>query len=275
MDKTNSAAMTYIVLGTLKNFPIPIPPIEVQREIVSILDIFTGLEAELEAELEARRKQYEHYQFKLMWSDDSINSTEIKNVKDVCIERFWLMPATPKYIENGEIPYVTSKNLRNGEIDFTASKFISRDSFDEISKNRSIEVNDILIGMIGTIGEIGRVKESDPEFYGQNMYLLRLNQDQVNIDYFLQFINSDMVRSHFSSVKHNSSQGYLKAEHVEDLKIPMPPLAEQGRIAKILDEFKAISYDLTAGLPGEIAARRKQYEYYRDKLLTFKEFEVA
>jgi type I restriction enzyme S subunit len=52
-------------------------------------------------------------------------------------------------------------------------------------------------------------------------------------------------------------------------------LAEQGRIAKILDEFKAISYDLTAGLPGEIAARRKQYEYYRDKLLTFKEFEVA
>jgi type I restriction enzyme S subunit len=180
MDKTNSAAMTYIVLGTLKNFPIPIPPIEVQREIVSILDIFTGLEAELEAELEARRKQYEHYQFKLMWSDDSINSTEIKNVKDVCIERFWLMPATPKYIENGEIPYVTSKNLRNGEIDFTASKFISRDSFDEISKNRSIEVNDILIGMIGTIGEIGRVKESDPEFYGQNMYLLRLNQDQVN-----------------------------------------------------------------------------------------------
>jgi type I restriction enzyme S subunit len=107
------------------------------------------------------------------------------------------------------------------------------------------------------------------------MYLLRLNLEIIDINYFLQILNSSKTRDYFSSVKHNSSQGYLKAEHVEELIIPVPPLEEQRRIASILDSLKSMTIDITIGLPAEIAARRTQYEYYRNKLLTFKELEVA
>jgi len=274
-DKTNAAAMTYIVLGTLKNFPIPVPPIEVQQEIVDILDKFTQLEAELEAELEARRKQYEHYHQTLIWGHASKKGSRWCTVKDICIDKFWLMPATPKYIDDGEIPYITSKNLQDGEISFEKAKLISHESFMEISKNRSIQGGDILIGMIGTIGEVAIVKPNEPRFYGQNMYLLRLNLEEIDVDYFLQFLNSSEVRNRFSAVKHNSSQGYLKAEHVENLRLPLPSLLEQRRIASMLDSFKAMTKSVCVGLPAEIDARRKQYEYYRDRLLTFKEFDAA
>jgi len=258
-----------------RDLPIPLPPIEVQQEIVYVLDKFTQLEAELEAELEARRKQYEHYHQTLIWGHASNKGSRWCTVKDICIDKFWLMPATPKYIDDGEIPYITSKNLQDGEISFEKAKLISHESFMEISKNRSIQCGDILIGMIGTIGEVAIVKPNDPRFYGQNMYLLRLNLEEIDVDYFLQFLNSREVRNRFLAVKHNSSQGYLKAEHVENLRLPLPSLLEQRRIASMLDSFKAMTKSVCVGLPAEIDARRKQYEYYRDRLLTFKELGAA
>ena len=152
---------------------------------------------------------------------------------------------------------------------------ISQESFKKISKNRKIQDDDVLIGMIGTIGEVARVKSDDLPFYGQNMYLLRLNQEVIDVNYFLQILNSNITRAYFAGIKHNSSQGYLKAEHVEELKIPVPSLVEQRRIAKILDNLKSLTNDISKGLPAEIKARRQQYEYYRSKLLTFKELDVA
>jgi type I restriction enzyme S subunit len=254
---------------------IQIPPLEIQKEIVRILDAFTELEAELEAEQEARKIQYEFYHKKLVGFGKSDEEVNWSTVQDVCADKFWLMPATPKFEINGEIPYVTSKNLSDGSIDFNSKKMISHESYRKISKNRTIAPGDILIGMIGTIGEVGYVQPKDLPFYGQNMYLLRLNPLVVDTNYFLQFINSAEVRHHFTSVKHNSSQGYLKAEHIENLRIPLPPLSEQKAIAKVLDTFKELTANLTYGLPAEISSRRKQYEYYLNRLLTFKELQTS
>lgn len=130
-------------------------------------------------------------------------------------------------------------------------------------------MGDFLISMIGTIGEVAMVKEGDLDFYGQNMYLIRLNENLINSAYFLQFFDSPTMKNHFNSVKNNSGQGYLKANNIENIRVPLPSMAEQIRIAAILDKFEALTQSITEGLPREIELRGKQYEYYRDMLLGF------
>ena len=112
----------------------------------------------------------------------------MKTIKDILLDGFWIMPSTPSFVEDGEIPYITSKNIKVGEIDFSNVQYISSEDFKTISKNRPIKINDMLISMIGTLGNIAIVKETDGEFYGQNMYLLRLNPEVINLDYFFHYI---------------------------------------------------------------------------------------
>ncbi|MBQ7036750.1 MAG: restriction endonuclease subunit S [Clostridia bacterium] len=159
-----------------------------------------------------------------------------KTVKDVVKESFWIMPATPNFIDNG-IPYITSKNIKMGKLDFSKVQYISQNDYDEISKNRPIIVNDLLISMIGTLGNVAIVKECDIPFYGQNMFLLRLNPDIVDLRYFYNYFNSDTINSYLQSKKNKSTQGYLKANHIDDLRIPIVSLEEQKRIADELDKI--------------------------------------
>lgn len=265
---TSMGSLPQIAIPITDNFRIPIPPIAIQEEIVRILDNFTDLSAELSAELSARKKQYEYYRDKLLV--DNPNSTSVK-VKDVTKDRFWIMPATPNFISEKGVPYITSKNIRKGKILFENVKNISEEDYRAISNNRPIIENDILISMIGTLGEIAIVQKSDLYFYGQNMFLLRLNENIINIRYFYHFFDTKIMKEYFNSIKNASSQGYLRAQHIEEVNIPLPSLEEQERIVAILDRFDTLCNDLTIGLPAEIDARRKQYEYYRDKLLTFQE----
>ena len=252
--------------------PIPCPnnpekSLAIQSEIVRILDKFTALTAELTAELTARKKQYNYYRDQLLSFEDG--EVEWKTLEEVLVDKFWIMPATPKFDDNGEIPYVTSKNISGGNIDFERVKHISRDDFLSISKNRPILKGDFLISMIGTIGEIARVKCLDPDFYGQNMYLIRLNEELLHPRYFLHFFDSPRMKFYFKSVKNNSGQGYLKANNIDGLSIPLPSIDEQQKIAFILDKFDTLTSSITEGLPREIELRQKQYEYYRDLLFSF------
>ena len=195
---------------------------------------------------------------------------EWKDLATLTKDRFWIMPATPKFDENEKIPYITSKNIRGGNIDFEKTKRISQSDYLNLSRNRPILSGDILISMIGTIGEVARVKKTDLDFYGQNMYLIRLNKELINSDYFLHFFDSPSMKNHFNSVKNNSGQGYLKANDIEKLQIPIPTLKIQAEIVRILDAFT----ELTAELTAELVARKQQYAYYRDELLTFNEGEA-
>lgn len=269
-SRVEQGARFRLPYATMATFKIPVPPLEVQYEIVRVLDSFMELEAELEAELGARKKQYEFYQSAFYSMDE--NTTTLK---ELSLDTFWIMPATPKFISDGEVPYITSKNIRGGDISFDKIKHISKESYESISKNRPILKGDILVSMIGTIGEIARVKESDLDFYGQNMYLVRLDESKVDPDYFMHFFDSPRMKNFFASVKNNSGQGYLKANHVESLSIPLPKLEKQIEIAQSLNKFKSLTTSLSEGLPAELNARRKQYEYYRNKLLTFKELAHA
>ena len=195
---------------------------------------------------------------------------EFRALGDLTIDKFWIMPATPKFNAREKIPYITSKNIRGGNIDFAKVKYISHSDYLNISHNRPILEDDILISMIGTIGEVARVKKTDLYFYGQNMYLIRLDESLLNISYFLHYFDSKGMKKHFNATKNKSSQGYLRANDIEDIQVPIPPLTIQKEIVAILDKFDALVNDISTGLPAEIAARKKQYEYYRNQLLDFK-----
>ncbi len=158
----------------------------------------------------------------------------VKSVKEVLSDDFWIMPATPEYKAEG-IPYITSKNIKNGVIDFGNVNYISKEDYESISKNRPIKIGDILISMIGTLGETAEVTEHDGKFYGQNMFLVRLNNKAVNKRYFLNFFRSDAVKRALAGSQNQSTQKYLKANHIEDLQIPVPSIEEQSAIANKLD----------------------------------------
>lgn len=249
---------------------IPIPPHPVQTEIVRILDALTALTSELTSELILRRKQYEYYREKLL-SEEELGKVgfEWKTVKSLCNDNFWLMPATPEFDDNGNIPYITSKNIKGGKIDFQNTKYINEYVYQELSRTRCIIENDILISMIGTIGEAVIVKKEDLYFYGQNMYVLRLNNELVNHKFFLYYFTAPFILNSLLSKKNSSNQGYLKAGQIESLKIPIPPLPVQTKIVKILDKFETLTNSITEGLPLAIEQSQKRYEYYRELLLNF------
>ena len=193
------------------------------------------------------------------------NGVDRLSTNDIKIDSFWLMPATPNYIESG-VPYITSKNVRNGKIDFTNVSYISEEDYKNISSNRSILVGDILVTMIGTIGEVCIV-DDNIKFYGQNLYLVRLNKNLIDTKYFYYYITSASIKNSLVTKKNASSQGYIKAGSIENLKVPVPPLEIQREIVRILDAFTTLTEDLTLELMKELTARKKQYEYYRDELL--------
>lgn len=162
------------------------------------------------------------------------------SLKNVLLDAFWIMPATPKYKNQG-LPYITSKNIKNRRIDFNDVKYIDEADYDVISRNRPILENDILISMIGTLGEVAVVKKEDGRFYGQNMYLIRLDESKVSQKYFLNWVESDAVKRAILQQQNKSTQSYLKAEHVEGLSIKLPSVDEQNRIADIFERINQLT----------------------------------
>ena len=193
------------------------------------------------------------------------NGVEYKKASEIKSESFWLMPSTPTYIAEG-VPYITSKNIKNGKINFENVNYISEKDYLSISSNRTIKKNDLLITMIGTIGETAFVEE-DIKFYGQNMYLIRLNEKVINRKFFNYYLTSEKIKNSLVSRKNTSSQGYIKAGSIENLLLPVPPLEVQCEIVHILDDFTLLSAELSVELSAELKARQKQYEYYKEVLL--------
>jgi type I restriction enzyme S subunit len=254
----------------LEKLTIPIPPLPVQQEIVNILDKFTELEAKLEAELEARRKQYEYYRNQLL-TPVEVDGKWLLNGKEVEWKTLGEIAYYPKDRISAnlvnETNYVGVDNLLQNRQGKTLSSYVP-----STGNLIAFKENDILIGNIrpylkkiwlsdtngGTNGDvvIVRIKEIYSNIYNPNFLYFLLSSDSF-FDYDMQFAKG-------SKMPRGDKDAILK------YKIPIPPLAEQERIVGILDKFDRLVNDISEGLPAEIEARRKQYEYYRGKLLNFK-----
>lgn len=240
---------------------IPLPPIKVQTEIVRILDKFTSLEAELEAELDCRRRQYEYYRDKLL-SFDNVGGQEVewKKMSEVSFYPKTRIDAS----ELSDNSYIGVENLLKDKLGRTDSTVKPEGSVIQFVEK------DILIGNIRPY--LRKIWKSDCKG-GTNGDVLCIRvkvPSEVSADYLFHILSSE--KFFLYDIKNSKGAKMPRGDKsaVMDFEIPIPSLEEQHRIVSILDRFESLTTSLQSGLPAEISARRQQYEYYRDKLLTFK-----
>lgn len=259
----------------IKEIVIPVPPLPVQAEIVRILDNFTErtteLAEQLTAELTARKKQYEYYRDKLLTfgvrgggASDAVWRTLRSIVKSSC------SGGTPAkgnsdYYEGGTIPWIRTQDVQFNEI-YKVDTFITETAVRETSV-KWIPENCVIVAISGASAgrcAINKIRATT------NQHCLNMEVDSSQALYRYVY---HCVCSKYQELltKKQGARGDLNSTLILETEIPVPPLPVQQRIVNVLDNFDAICTDLNIGLPAEIEARQKQYEYYRDKLLSFKE----
>lgn len=252
----------------IMSYRIPVPPLEVQREIVRVLDTFSKMEAELEAELEARRKQYSFYRDSLL----TFTERELRwlRMSDLC-QIVDGTHQTPKYTSEG-VPFVSVENIKAlGE----TKKFITDEAFETQYKLKP-QVGDLLMTRIGSIGSCAVITDNNPLAYYVTLALVRPRNQDISAKFLRHVIESHVGRSELRKrTLHSAVPIKINLGDIGKIMIPVPCKETQDKIVSLLDKFDALVNDLSTGLPAELVARRQQYEYYRDKLLTFKELEPA
>lgn len=245
----------------------PVPPQEVQREIVRILDQFTTLEAELEAELEARRTQYAHYRTHLL-SYESLAAQGPVNVielQDVGVVRMCKRIHKAETSIQGDIPFFKISTFGG-----TPTSFISAELYGKYKEKYPYpKKGDLLISAAGTIGQIVRFDGADAYFQDSNIVWLE-HDESIVLNRYLYYV--------YLNTRWTTDGGTIKRlynNRILQQQICVPPIETQIAIADLLDRFDALVNDITSGLPAEIAARRAQYEHYRDRLLSFPEKVVS
>lgn len=256
----------------LSQVAIPIPPLAVQKEIVRILDGFTGLIDELQAELTARRKQYEQYMDRILDYGDSDSYSCLGEV--VLSLNTGLNPRQFFKLNTNDATnyYVTIREICDGKIVFSdKTDKINDTALSLCNKRSNLEVGDVLFSGTGTIGETAVIDEPPTNWnIKEGVYAVKPDSSKVLSRYLNYAFMCSSVRKAYGARIFGGTVKSISMKDLLKIKIPIPPLAEQKRIVEILDKFDALCNDETAGLVAEIAARKKQYEYYRDKLLTFK-----
>ncbi len=259
-----------IRIKDLEQLKIPVPPMEVQCEIVRILDSFTELTSELTSELTARRKQYEYYR------DNLILNSGYPRVKlaDIATDSF-----RGAGIKRDEVTEEGTPCIRYGEI-YTSygiffDKCISHTDSSKIQSKKVLKKNDILFAITGeSVEDIAKSTAyvgEEEGLVGGDIVVLRHNQNAKYLSYALSTADAVMQKG-LGKVK--SKVVHSNAPSILAIEIPLPSLEEQQRIVGILDNFDNLTMNMSTGIPSEIDGRTKQYEYYRDKLLEFKELKA-
>ena len=260
-------------IGTYSQFEIPIPPLPVQEEIVRILDAFTELQAELQAELQKRLQQYKYYRDNLL-SFEGRTDVERKKLGEIATE--WYRGAGIKRDEVSEEGYPC---IRYGEIHTTYNiwfdECVSHTDESQQPARKYADYGDILFAItsedIPFVGNSVAYLGKERILVGGDIVVMKHTQDPKYMSYVLS--TSDAVKQKGKG-KVKSKVVHTNVPSLQEIVVPLPSLEEQKRISSTLDKFYSLLNDLSAGLPAEIEKRRQQYEYYRDKLLTFKRKEA-
>lgn len=252
----------------LSTLVIPIPPLDVQQEIVRILDAFTSLTAELTAELTSRQKQYQYFRDKLLnfddisdrggyetnpitkalWHNKKVVFKALGNISENL--DFMRKPITSGLREKGNIPYYGASGIVDYVKDYIFEGdylLVSEDGANLLARNTPIAFS-----------------ISGKNWVNNHAHVLKFNTytERRFVEFYLNNIDLTPYIS-------GASQPKLNKNNLSNIKIPAPPFEEQQRIVAILDKFETLTNSIVDGLPKEIELRRKQYEYYREKLLSF------
>lgn len=261
---TNSS-LSSMKAADIKRIQIPLPTLAEQARIVGILDTFSASIENLKEQIAQRRKQYEHYRDKLLDLEGK-EGVEMKQIKNVFDTRNGYTPSTnnPKFWDNGTLPWFKMEDIRdNGRILNDSILHITPQA---VKGKGLFKANSIILATSATIGEHALItvehlsNQRFTNFYPKKDFEARINMKFV---FYYMFIIDKWCRQHvnqggFASVDMSGLYG---------LSFPLPSLQEQSRIVSILDTFEAS----IANLEAQLKERQKQYEYYRNKLLTFEE----
>ena len=271
LEKLNTAGgVPSLTQAVLNDVEIPVPPLPVQEEIVRILDIFTELQAELQAELQKRKSQYSYYLDNLL----SFNKwggyqTEIRRMKlkDVCMKtnNIKWKSATGQY-----------RYIDLSSVDIQTHSIISAIEIDKMSApsraQQIVQGNDVIFATTRPTQMRACIipTEYNGDICSTGYCVLRVDKKillprflffSLTVSNFKTYLSNNLTLGNYPSISNSALLEY---------EVPVPSLADQQKIVSILDRFDRLANDLSSGLPAEMKKRRQQYEYYRDKLLSFK-----
>ena len=249
LERLNTAggvpSLTQTVVNKVK---IPVPPLEVQREIVRVLDKFTLLSAELSAELSARRKQYEYYRNEMLTFDNEVKVLPLEKIAEISTGS----SNTNEGLDEGLYPFFvrSQEPLRKNEYEFDETAIIT--AGDGVG-----------------VGKVYHYVEGKYALH-QRAYRIHITSPEVLPRFYFHYMRSAFL-PYIEKTMYHGSVASIRRPMLNAFPVPIPAIDVQERLIHVLDNFEDICSDLKIGLPAEINARQKQYEYYRDILLTFAE----
>lgn len=254
-------------IGTYSKFLVPIPPLKLQEKIVQILDKFTDYVTELTSELTSRKKQYSFYRDKLLSFEDEIYQVEWKTLSEIAKDfgrgKSKHRPRNDARLYGGDIPFIQTGDIRE------AGKWIENYSQTYsafgLQQSKQWEKGTLCITIAANIAETGLL--GFDACFPDSIIGFVANPKFAITEYVYYYLNS--IKDYLANKSYGSAQDNLNLSTFSSLKIPVPSLEIQSRIVQVLDNFDTVCNDLKIGLPKEIELRQKQYEYFRDKLLTF------
>ena len=235
---------------------IPLPPLEIQEKIVQILDKLTDYVTELTSELTSRKKQYSYYRDKLLSFEDEVYQVEWKKLNE-CLKK-------------GKGTKITASQMKLLHKDgapiriFAGGKTYADVNYGDIP-DKDIHTEEAIIVKSRGIIDFEYCKK--PFSFKNEFWSYSSNNESINLRYVYHYLVYN--KGHFQNIANNMQMPQISSNDTEKFKIPVPSLEIQSRIVQVLDNFDKVCNDLNIGLPKEIELRQKQYEYFREKLLTF------
>ena len=256
--------------SVVSNTYIPVPPLEIQEEIVRILDNFTELIEELSSELLARQKQFNYYRDEII---KNAPDAEYKTLEEISTDMYRGAGIKRDEVTSDGIPCV-----RYGEIyttyNVTFDTCVSHTNEEKQKSKKYFEYGDVLFAITGeSVEEIGKsivYLGNDKCLAGGDIVVMKHKQNPKYIGYALSTTEAQLQKS---KGKVKSKVVHSSVPSLKEISIPIPSLENQEQIANLIEKFDKICNDMISGIPGEIEKRKKQYEYYRNKLFKFKEWE--
>ena len=243
-------------IGTYSKFLIPILPLEIQEKIVQTLDKFTDYVTELTSELTSRKKQYSFYRDKLLSFEDEVYQVEWKMLKE--------------FLKKGKGTKITASQMKLLHKDsapiriFAGGKTYADVNYGDIP-DKDIHTEEAIV--VKSRGIIDFEYCTKPFSFKNEFWSYSSDDENINLRYIYHYLVHN--KEYFQNIANNMQMPQISSNDTEKFKIPVPSLEIQSRIVQVLDNFDMVCNDLNIGLPKEIELRQKQYEYFREKLLTF------
>ena len=281
MKYVRGTTIMHLQPSGIAKIKVPLPPLEIQKEIVKVLDAFAEYDTELQSELQARIKQYEYYRDKLLSFDENVHRGGVayKPLGEVCdtvtdfvaAGSFAEMAKRVKYLAGPDYALlVRTMDLKNN---FTSRNlvYIDKDAYDFLWRVQLDGHESIILPNIGNCGEVYYVNDSIPYAHcalATNAILVR--SSIANNRFLFHMFGSQSFQTKLKRIISPTGQTKFNKTDLKKIIIPIPPLDVQSHIISVLDNLDEICSDLKSGLPAEIENRQKQYGYYLDKMLDFK-----